>query len=159
MARTAARIYLPLDVAFLDDDKVIAAGERAAWLYVAILLRIKHLDTDGIITRAQIARTGVTGWQTRLGKLIAVGLVVTDDADTFVIPAWSKWNELSHQRAERHRKDRERKAASKDSIPRGIQRHSALNAVQSSEGKPRNPPQPPPVRDVLRRINTPDTAG
>ena len=38
MPRLARRLSVPIDVGFMDDDKVIQAGEQAAWLYLALAL-------------------------------------------------------------------------------------------------------------------------
>lgn len=109
MARAATKIYVPLDVMFFDDDKVLRAGERAAWLYLAILAKVKALDTGGTITREQVGRLGIPGWQARLKTLVDVGLVILA-LEVYVVPSWERWNESPEQRAERLRKDRERKA-------------------------------------------------
>lgn len=113
MARTASRIYVPLDVMFFDDDKVLKAGEKASWLYLAILAKAKALDTGGVLSREQIGRLGIPGWQNRLATLVKVDLV-KDCAGMFAVPSWDQWNEAPAERAERLRRDRERKAAMKD---------------------------------------------
>lgn len=54
MARAASRIYVPLDVNFFDDDKVMQAGEAAGWLYLRMCTRAKLLDSDGVMTERQV---------------------------------------------------------------------------------------------------------
>lgn len=109
MARTAARIYVPLDVTFFDDEKVLAAGEAAAWLYLAMCAKAKALDSDGVLTELQVARLGITGWRKRLDRLIDVGLVEDAMGTHYGITGWLKWNESAQARAERRAKDRDRK--------------------------------------------------
>lgn len=112
MARTASRIYVPLDVNFFDDDKILAAGEAAGWLYLNMCAKAKQLDNDGTITPAQIERLAVKGWQKRLQTLIDVGLV--DEAPgVYGIVGWLNWNESKAKRAERLQADRDRKAQGK----------------------------------------------
>lgn len=109
MARKAKRIYVPLDASFFDDDKVIEAGEAAAVLYLAMLCRIKTLDTDGSLSKAQMQRIGVQGAARRLARLVAVGLV-EQHGDQLHVPAWAKWNETRSERGERLEAERKRKA-------------------------------------------------
>ncbi len=111
MARTAARLYVPLDVSFLDDQKVISAGEQAGWLYIAMLLKAKQVDNDGILTRTQIERLAIRGWQKRLAALVDQGLVVETIADHYAIAGWLNWNESKDSRASRLKAEREAKAA------------------------------------------------
>ena len=120
MARTATRLYVPLDVGFFDDEKIVAAGEKAAFLYLAMLTKAKLLDTDGVLTKGQIAKLALPGWAARLKALLEPGndgtaLVVElpMQRDVYFLPAWHKWNESKEARADRHQKDRDRKAAMK----------------------------------------------
>jgi hypothetical protein len=115
MARTAARLYVPIDVGFFDDEKIVAAGEKAAFLYLAMLAKAKLLDTDGVLSRGQIAKLALPGWQARLKALLEVEAVVElpMQRDSYAITAWYRWNESKDDRAERHKRDRERKATSR----------------------------------------------
>lgn len=109
MARTATRFYVPLDVNFFDDDKIVEAGEAAGWLYLNIMTKAKQLDSDGLLTRAQIERLGVRGWQRRLARLLEVDAIEETTPGVYVIPGWLTWNESKAARADRLRADRERK--------------------------------------------------
>lgn len=109
MARTATRIYVPLDVTFFDDGKVVAAGEGAAWLYLNMMGKAKQLDSDGLMTEAQIERLRIRGWRRRLDALVAVGLVEQTLPGTYVIAGWLNWNESKAARAARLKADRDRK--------------------------------------------------
>ena len=109
MARAATRIYVPLDVNFFDDDKVIEAGEAAAWLFLNMMGKAKQLDSDGLLTRPQMERLGVKGWQRRATRLTEVGLIEETIPGTYVITGWLNWNESKAQRAARLKADRDRK--------------------------------------------------
>jgi hypothetical protein len=109
MARVASRIYVPLDVNFFDDDKVLAAGEAAAWLYLNMCARAKLVDNDGVLTRQQIERLGVRGFPKRLAALVANGLVTETITDLYFIEGWLNWNESKAKRQERLKAERDRK--------------------------------------------------
>lgn len=115
MPRQPKRLYVPLDVAFFDDEKILRAGEKAAYLYLAMITKAKQLDTDGVLTKGQIAKIGIDtprGTDTRLKALIAAELVIElpMQRDTYAIAAWDRWNETAEDRARRLKEDRERKA-------------------------------------------------
>lgn len=150
MARSA-RIYVPLDAALFDQDAIIDAGERATYLYIAILCRIKQLESDGVISTRQVAKLAISGWQNRLQALVRTGLLVTEPGlEQYIVPSWAKWNELSHQRAARLAKDRERK---KDSgrNPDGFHADSVTKQASKQESK-HGTPVPPPVENVLAEL-------
>lgn len=109
MARAASRIYVPLDVNFFDDDRIIAAGEAAGWLYLAMCAKAKQLDNDGVITRPQVERLHIKGWQKRLLRLVEVGAVEEAGEGVYGIAGWLNWNESKQSRAERLQADRDRK--------------------------------------------------
>lgn len=109
MARTASRIYVPLDVTFFDDERILTAGEAAGWLYLAMCAKAKAIDSDGVLTELQVARLGVTGWRRRLGRLIESGLVEEAMGTHYGITGWLKWNESAASRADRRQRDRDRK--------------------------------------------------
>ncbi len=111
MGRTASRLYLPLDIGFMDEDKVIEAGEQAGWLFVAMMLRCKMLASDGVISTPQIVKLAIPGWQKRLSRCVDVGLVIELPDGRYAIPSWEKWNETQAQIEVRRKRDRDRKAA------------------------------------------------
>ena len=147
MPRTR-RLYVPLDTGFFEDGRIIRAGERAAFMYLKLLVLIKNRDADGIVEPEQLSRLHLNDWKKRLNALLDVGLVLEMEDGTYLIPAWSKWNELSHERAQRLAEDRARKARKKDRSarnPSGIRPDSVLK--QSS--KQSSTPTPPPVGEVI----------
>jgi hypothetical protein len=83
--------HIRLDVNFCDDDRIRAAGERAAWLYLAMACEARRRRTDGTLPAHVVPRLGVTAWKPRLAALLEVGLI-THEADTYRIPAFLKWN-------------------------------------------------------------------
>jgi hypothetical protein len=106
-----------MDAGFFDDDKIVDAGERAGWLLVGMLCAAKRADKDGVLSRGQIAKLKVSGWEKRLDVLIANELVVElpMSPGQYVIVNWDQWQELKAEReakraAWRERQDRKRKA-------------------------------------------------
>jgi hypothetical protein len=99
-----------LDANFFDDDKVLAAGEAATYLFLAMMTKAKQLDTDGVLSRLQIERLGIRAWQKRLDALVAVNLVEPTTPGVYGITGWLNWNESREDRAERLRQERQRKA-------------------------------------------------
>lgn len=147
------RLYVPLDTGFFEDGRVIRAGERAAYLYLNILCKVKHLEADGIIEADQIARLHVPRWQAPLEKLLVEGLLLEMEDGTYLVPSWTKWNELSHERVDRLKRDRERKAAKKAKKNRlstgSFRAESERNPLYKQSSKQESTPTPPPVGEVL----------
>lgn len=83
--------YLALSATFMDDPAIVEAGERAAWLYLAMACDCRLHRTDGTIAPHRIERLGVQAWKPRLDKLIEVGLVERQNGH-YVLPAYLKWN-------------------------------------------------------------------
>ena len=96
MSRT---IYVPLSVNFPDDPKVMAAGERAAWLYIRMLCLAQRLLSDGHIADIQLPLLGVSGINKRLGDLERVGLIERTE-NGWLICAYLKWNRTAARVAE-----------------------------------------------------------
>jgi len=150
------RPYIRLDATFMDDERVIEAGERAAWLYLAVLLSCRQRRADGVISRGQVARLNVAGWQSRLAKLISVGLLTeTDDHDShdviYLVPGWGKWQRTEDwyaQEAERKRAWRAEKAARNGQRPSDVRRTSARRPL-SDQTRPDQTPLPPALSDVM----------
>lgn len=99
------RQFLPLDVAFMDDAKIIEVGQTAAWLYLAMCLSCKRNALDGVLTYQQMRRLSVRNWVKLVDKLIAASLVeCTLDAlsstKSYSICSWRAWNLTSIEREE-----------------------------------------------------------
>jgi hypothetical protein len=126
MARKARGIYLPLDIEFFDNDKVISAGEKAGWLYIAMCCRSKGLLSDGVLSEQQISRLHIAGWRKRLDTLVDVGLVVLADDGRYIIVGWLERNMSAAQvqaarERDRVRKDSTRNPAGQTADPREVE--------------------------------------
>lgn len=91
--------FVALSATFMDDPAVVEAGERAAWLFLAMMLDCRLQRTDGVVPAHRLDRLGVPAWRPRLAKLVDVGLVEKDGTD-WRLPAYLKWNpgESEYQR-------------------------------------------------------------
>lgn len=149
------RPFLPLDVAFMDDDKIVEAGAVASWCFLAMLLGCKRYGTDGTLTSPQMSRLGVDKWAKSVEILITVGLVMdVSEAENarkvFWIPSWSKWNLLAHERESRRQSARESAQARwAGHAKRNANRNASGNAV--SDAKKR--------REENRSGGAPETIG
>jgi len=92
MARPG-RTYAQIDSHYLEDDKILEAGD--AWvLHFAAILACKRNLTDGTITRRQLARVApesVPDVAPMIDTLIRVGLFNERDG-VIEVNGWSKWN-------------------------------------------------------------------
>ena len=107
------KLYLPLDVEFFDDDKILAVGEKAGWLYLALCCEAKRRMSDGWVTKRQVIALQIPGWQARVATLVTAGLVVPDDpwaADRWLIASFLDWNLSAAQVMEGRERDRKRKS-------------------------------------------------
>lgn len=119
MARKARGVYLPLDVEFFDNDKVLEVGEKAGWLYLAMCCRTKRLLSDGVLSLHQIDRLHIAGWRKRLDALVAVQLVIPTDDGRFLIIGWLERNLSAEQVENSRERDRVRKDSTRN--PAGVQ--------------------------------------
>jgi hypothetical protein len=87
--------FVALSATFMDDPAVVAAGERAAWLYLAMACDCRLHRSDGTVPEHRLARLGVVGWQARLQTLLTHGLVIPTP-DGYNLPAYLKWNKSEH---------------------------------------------------------------
>lgn len=105
------RRWMPVDVAFTRDDKVLEAGWPAAELYLAGL---GHLTTtasfDGKISRQTVSKLGVSRWDHMANRLVKAGLWDEIDPDTYRVSAWLAWQQESESAA-RTREYRQRLAS------------------------------------------------
>jgi hypothetical protein len=88
MART---LYVPLDVNYADDEKIILAGERAELLYLRALCLAKRILSDGVVADAHLPRFGLAGVGARARKLVDVGLWERVEGG-YRIVAWARHN-------------------------------------------------------------------
>jgi len=117
MSKTG-RLWFPLDANFTRDPTILDAGERAAWLYLAILGQLKSTGAQGIITLREIKTLGIPIIEPRLRALERVGLLKQTDArDVYELPAWHAWNAVSYDRAAYMRAWRARQKTEHDEPP------------------------------------------
>ena len=86
-------LYVPLDVEFDSDDKLILAGPMAELLYVRGLAFAKRTMSNGDITRAQLAVVGrgIPSAAKHAARLVETG-AWSATASGFHIAAWLKRN-------------------------------------------------------------------
>lgn len=135
MPRLRRMTYVPLDVEFFDNARVLEAGEKSAWLYLNMLTRSKKLLTNGILSDAQMNRLQVPGWKNRLKPLIQHGLIERLDDTHYLIIGFLERNLSAEEVAKVRAKDRARKGSGtdpdSDPDPDGFQ--------PESDGIPRGP--------------------
>jgi hypothetical protein len=121
MPRRKGGLYLPLDVNFFDDPRIVRAGEKATTLYLAMALACKRLGTDGRLEPLQIDRLHVPGWKARLATLLREQLVLDLDDGSYTIAAWLQHNDPASIVAQRRAEDAARK---RGQAPHGIRTES-----------------------------------
>ena len=94
------RIYLAVDVNYLDDARVVELDDllRGGAFDVFAMLEAKRLQSDGILTRRQLERlaTRLGGDIAVIDELVRVGLWVHEDG-TYRRRAWADWTVLAGQ--------------------------------------------------------------
>jgi hypothetical protein len=145
-------IYVPLDVDFFENDKILEAGEKAGWLYLAMLCRVKRLKQDGALTTLQIERLQITGWRNRLSMLVSEGLVLLLDDGRYLVIGWLERNPSQAELADYRRKDSDRKkprsAADSVRIPSGTTTDSEPEEKRREEKRREVEVKPGSLRSV-----------
>lgn len=104
------KLFLPLDVGFMDDERIAVAGDGPAMLYLAMCLKSKATGADGRLGEVLIRRLNRPKWKVELATLAELQLVLWDDEDgRWCIAAWFSHNEAVSQIAARRAADRDRK--------------------------------------------------
>lgn len=97
-----ARLFVPLDVEFATDEKILAARPMAAYLYIVSLAHAKrNSQTNGVIHTPQlpVLAVGVQGRPAQLAAtLVSVGLWEVVEGG-WRITAWAKHNPSAAQLA------------------------------------------------------------
>lgn len=111
-------LFVPLDVNYADDPKMIEAGAEAELVYVRSLAIAKRIGSDGAIHRAHLPRlcdgifAVVMGEDTPedlAARLVKVGAWI-EVPDGWVIASWDKWN-LTADEIQSRRSGRQKGAA------------------------------------------------
>lgn len=91
-------LYVPLDVDYASDDKLIEAGPLAELLYVRGLAFCKRTMNDGHIRRSQLAAVGlgIPGAPKHAQRLVDVG-AWTATPHGWKVTAWLKRNKSAAQ--------------------------------------------------------------
>lgn len=110
LPRRKGSLWLPLDVNFLEDDRIVEAGEKPTYLFLAMCLAAKRLGTDGFLTARQLERLHVPGWRGRLDTLVRLQLVEDCGADLWGISSWLRHNEPQVKVEQKRAIDREYQA-------------------------------------------------
>ena len=93
MPRRKGGLYVPLDVNFWDDPRIVRAGEKAAVLYLNMATACKRLGSDGRLEALQIDRLHVPGWKARLDILLREELVLDLQDGGYTIASWLQHND------------------------------------------------------------------
>ena len=99
----AGRLYLQLDVNYHEDARLVDVSPLAELLYIRCLCACKRLATNGVLSRAQIARIcvdissddGTRDTNSLTRELTRVGLLEDDEDGWLTVPSWVSWNEVS----------------------------------------------------------------
>ncbi len=111
-------LFVPVDVNFTDDPKILRAGPDAELVYVRSLLLAKRLGGNGLIERVHLfrlacdltaVRCGETDEETIAKTLVTEGLWVDVDGG-WVIAAWLKHNPSDEEIEAGRQAERDRKA-------------------------------------------------
>lgn len=128
MARMA-RLYVPLDVEFASDPKILSAGPHASYLYICALAYCKRAGKGGVLDRRQLRAIapGLGGNVTKLAAIcVEVGLWEETD-DGWSIPSWTKHN-LTADQLEQRKRDASAKSQKANHI-----RHHVEKDVKAAE--------------------------
>ena len=128
-----ARLFVPLDVEFATNDRILAAGPLAAYLYVCSLAYCKRQgDRDGRegFVHASALKVLAVGFPGKAEKhasaLVDAGLWQAVDGG-WVIPAWLKHNKSTDQLAA------DKQAAKEKSILGNHRRHHEAKGEKSPD--------------------------
>jgi hypothetical protein len=141
-------LYVPLDVEYASDDKLIEAGPMAELLYIRSLAFSKRRRSDGAIRRSQIAAVahGIPAAAKHAARLVEVG-AWTATPDGWRITAWLRHNKSA---ADIKADSDAKKAAS------ALANHRRWHVGEGKEPSlschhcyPRSDPKPDPKPDTL----------
>ena len=95
MARPG-RLFLPLDVSYFDDSRVVELSDGAQLLDIRAMVLVRRLQSDGRVTRTQMHRIAPSGGDigAMITELVKVGLWA-EDGDELVRRAWADWNDTA----------------------------------------------------------------
>ena len=115
-------MYVPLDVNFPDDPKIMDAPLEVVAVYVMALCVAKRLPTDGVLTEGHLRRLGAD--DDIISMLYASDLVRPDISGRpghVQITAWLIHNESQAEIAAKRQTDAQRKRTARRNSPRDVQ--------------------------------------
>ena len=122
------RLFVPLDVNFFDDPRVVGLPIEARDLFLQILCLSKRTMSDGMVTIEQSRRLS-TNADALLPHLTDVVLLEANhEAKTYQVVAWGQWNEEANSISERSKIRAE--AGRKGGITSGLVRRGELPSKQ-----------------------------
>lgn len=109
-----ARLYVPLDVNYVDDPKVMRAGPYAELVYVRSMALAKRLNEDGRIDPCHVRRLcdGIEDPNAVVAVLLEQGLWINENGH-YRIAAWLKHNPSAAELDGKREADRVRKASAR----------------------------------------------
>lgn len=133
------RLYVPLDVDYLDDEKFDGVSVEAELLYIRSLCLVKRRMSDGFIDRRQLRRLcdRFDGDPVDAAtELVAEGLWTTVDGG-WTVAAWLKHNPSKADIEERRAAEAERKASyrKRDEVSHVARRGTNPRATDSPTGQ------------------------
>lgn len=106
--------WVYLDDGFPDHPKVVAAGDDAAWMFVAGLCYVRRFGTEGVIPKPQVPRlTSNRAPQKTADRLLAVGLWI-DEGDVYRVHDYHEWNRPASSRSAAGRRAAEARWGKRD---------------------------------------------
>lgn len=115
-------MYVPLDVNFPDDPKIMDAPLEVVAVYVMALCVAKRLPTDGVLTEGHLRRLGAD--DDIISALHASDLVRADVSGRpghVQITAWLVHNESQEEIAAKRQTDAQRKRTARRKRPQDVQ--------------------------------------
>ena len=123
------RLFVPLDVNFFDDPRVVGLPIEARDLFLQILCLSKRTMSDGMVTIEQSRRLS-TNADALLPYLTDVVLLEANiEAKTYQVVAWGQWNEEANSISDRSKIRAE--AGRKGGITSGLVRRGKLSSKQT----------------------------
>jgi hypothetical protein len=106
-------VWVKVDNTMPENDKIVAAGPEAAWLYVCLLCHSSRNLTDGRIHRNTVRRlSDIDDYRGALAKLVEVGLIDVTDTG-WVIPDYPDHQSTKDQVEEKREFNRLRQQKSR----------------------------------------------
>lgn len=90
----AGRLFLPLDVSYFDDDRVVELSDAAQLLDLRAMTLLKRLDCHGVLSKRQLTRIAPESggdFDPMMEELLESGLWAKEGR-SFARGGWGVWN-------------------------------------------------------------------